>query len=71
MDAEHHRGNESPEINEIAGDAYPGKGTWVLLKTASPDELYLAFDVETGVIEFFPKTPMEPNDAARALFKAL
>ncbi|MBA3539181.1 MAG: hypothetical protein H0T79_06105 [Deltaproteobacteria bacterium] len=49
----------------------PGKGSWVLLKTTTPDELYLAFDVETGIIEVFPKTPMQPTEAARALFKAL
>jgi hypothetical protein len=49
----------------------PGQGNWVLLKTAQPDELYLAFDVEAGLIEFFPKTPMEPTAAARALFRAL
>jgi hypothetical protein len=49
----------------------PGKGTWVLLKTMHPDELYVAFDLDAGIIEFFPKTPMQPNDAARALFRAL
>lgn len=49
----------------------PGKGNWVLLKTIHPDELYVAFDVDAGIIEFFPKTPMQPNDAARVLFRAL
>jgi hypothetical protein len=50
---------------------HPGEGTWVLLKTVHPDELYFAFDAATGNAEFFPKTPNEPNDAARALFNAL
>lgn len=51
--------------------AAPGQGTWVLLKTMTPDELYVAFDTSTGRGELFPKTPNEPNDAARAVFRAL
>ncbi len=49
----------------------PGSGTWVLLKTVTPDELYLAFDLEHGKLEFFPKTPLVPNDAAMALYRSL
>lgn len=51
--------------------AAPGQGTWVLLKTLTPDELYVAFDTSTGRAEVFPKTPNEPNAAARAMFRAL
>lgn len=51
--------------------AAPGHGTWVLLKTMTPDELYVAFDTSTGRAEVFPKTPNEPNAAARAVFRAL
>lgn len=51
--------------------AAPGQGTWVLLKTMTPDELYVAFDTTTGRTELFPKTPNEPNAAARAVFRAL
>ena len=43
----------------------------MLLKTVTPDELYVAFDLEHGKLELFPKTPLVPNDAAMALFKAL
>jgi hypothetical protein len=51
--------------------AAPGQGTWVLLKTMTPDEMYVAFDTSTGRTELFPKTPNEPNAAARAVFRAL
>ncbi len=51
--------------------AAPGQGTWVLLKTMTPDELYIAFDTSTGRAEVFPKTPNVPNAAARAVFRAL
>ncbi len=51
--------------------AAPGAGTWVLLKTLTPAELYVAFDTSTGRTEVFPKTPNEPNAAARAMFRAL
>jgi hypothetical protein len=43
----------------------------VLLKLVTPAELYLAFDAASGAVELFPKTPMTPTDAARALFHAL
>jgi hypothetical protein len=43
----------------------------VLLKVTSPGPLYLAFDAAAGVLEFFPTTPMQPSDAALALFRAL
>jgi hypothetical protein len=49
----------------------PGNGSWVLLKTTVPEELYFAFDAQTARGEFFPKTPNVPNVAARALFQAL
>ncbi len=58
--------------NEIpAMFSAPGRGTWVLLKTMTPDELYVAFDTTTGRTDVFPKTPNQPNAAARALFRAL
>lgn len=57
------------EIPALFGS--PGKGSWVLLKTMSPDEMYVAFDASTGRVEVFPKTPNEPNAAGRAVFRAL
>ena len=49
----------------------PGRGTWLLLKATTPDTLYLAYDPVTTTLDLFPTTPMTPNAAALALFRAL
>lgn len=51
--------------------ASPGKGEWLLLKSSKPGEVYVAINLDAGIIELFPVVPMQANDAARALFKTL
>lgn len=54
-----------------SGFASPGKGEWLLLKSTRPGEVYVAINLDAGIIELFPVVPLQANDAARALFKTL
>jgi hypothetical protein len=47
----------------------PGGGAWILFKTMQPGELYLALDLEAGLVEIIPKKPEEPTEAARRLYQ--